>query len=66
MLHLDGYTVSLHVSLEEAHVWQDTGHDIMILMVGGNDIDNGMSPGQLADRVCSFSGEGKECFEQCV
>ena len=27
------------------------GHRIVILMVGGNDIDNGMSPHQLADRM---------------
>ena len=27
------------------------GHRIFILMVGGNNIDNGMSPFQLADRM---------------
>jgi len=39
------------VSFVERQIHAAAHYDIVILMVGGNDIDNGMSPTQLADRI---------------
>jgi hypothetical protein len=59
--HLDGHLrlVSVEwlfrggatVAFAEDNTQQARGHKIVILMIGGNDLDNGMSPHQLADRV---------------
>ena len=59
--HLDGHLrlVSVEwlfrggatVAFAEDNTQQARGHKIVVLMIGGNDLDNGMSPHQLADRV---------------
>ena len=45
------------VAFAEANTFQARGRKIVILMIGGNDLDNGMSPAQLADRVGSVAWE---------
>lgn len=55
--HLQGVSVTFEcgggtgIHFAEAQLWECRGYDIVMFITGGNNIDDGMSPLQLADRL---------------